>query len=116
MKIYQLHLKGKNRAHHNFKTAEEALDHQKRLIRYSKDRISEGQLGYRKYLDEARNLKVAEIEVKVRTNTFTVCEYGANCSGVIKHFPEFQYAEDFLNKISENSNRHYDIMRSVQND
>lgn len=116
MKIYQLHLNGKERAHHNFKSIDEAIEHQRRLIVHCKDRISEGQLGFRAYLKEAKNLEVVEIEKIIRTQTFSVCEYGLGCVGIVKHFHEYDAAENFMKRIQEDSKRIYSIMESNVND
>lgn len=116
MKIYQLHLNGKNRAYHDFKSEDQALEHQNRLIRHTVDRINEGQMGYRKYLDEAHNLVIVEIEKQVKVNAYSVCEYGFRCSGIVKNFFEREIAEKYLAKLKEDSERHYVIMESMVND
>jgi len=116
VKIYQLHLDGKNRAKHNFKTREEALEHKNRLIRYTIDRINEGQLGYRSYLAEARALEIAEIEKKSKIKTYSVCEYQPRASGIVKHFNDLEAANNYMRKLQEDSKRIYGVMESSIND
>lgn len=116
MKIYQLHLNGKDRAYHNFKTREEAEKHQSRLIAYIRDRIGEGQLGFRQYMQEAQSLKVVELEIKKKTKFYSVVEHDFRCSGIVKTFPEREIAEDYKKPLEENSERIYSVMESTVND
>jgi len=115
MKIFQLHLKGQNRTEHNFKTEEEALIHQDRLIRYARDRILEGQLGFKSYMREAKELSVMEIDTLDRKETFAVCELTYLGHSAIKIFSQKDHAENFLNRMKQNSKRYFGIMECVTN-
>lgn len=117
MKIYQLQdEQGVNRAKKNFKNKDDALSYQNRLIRYIVDRINEGQLGYRNYLQEAKDLNLVEIEIKKKQHFFSICEYAQGATGIVKTFTDRNVAEDYLKRLSEGTERVFDIMESKVND
>jgi hypothetical protein len=112
MKRYQLHLDGKNRAKHTFRTQEEALEHKNRLIRYIKDRILEGQLGFQRYMREAKAMEVVELEIRDKMQIFSVCELTPIGQTILFQLYTRKAAEDCLKKISQNTNLVYGIMES----
>jgi hypothetical protein len=113
MKVYQLHYKGKNRAKITFKTEQEAERYQKRLISYIKDRILEGQLGYKQYLKEAQNLEL--FTLNITTNIFSIVEYCGPYTGIIKNYKTKADAERNLKILQQDSNRDFTIMESKVN-
>lgn len=116
MIIYQLHLDGKERAHHNFKNEDEALEHQSRLITHIKDRINEGQIGFRQYLKEAKDMVVVPIEKEIITKSYSIVEYGIKCAGIVRTFVEGERALDYLGKLREDTSRIYGLLETTVND
>ncbi len=110
--MFQLHLNGKNRAGHNFKTADEALVHQDRLVRFCKDKIASGQFQFNAYLREAKQLAVRPVEIKYTGWTFSVVESAPGCQGVVRNYFEKPDAEAALAHLRESSARHYSMMES----
>lgn len=113
--MFQLHLNNENRTEHTFKTKEQALQHQELLIQYSMDRLGEGRLAFKSYLKDAKELKIVEVERPDKRHVFSVCENKGKYSGIVKHFYERKYAEQFLVRLQEDSERIYTIMESLVN-
>lgn len=115
MKMYQLHLNGKNRAYHNFKTYIEANEHKTRLLKHIRGCIEEGRVGFRAYFEEAKNLKIEEVDIKQKNIMFSVVEYANGYSSVVRTYYERNGALSLLTKLQENSKRSYTIMESIVN-
>ncbi len=112
MKVFQLQLDGKDRGYHNFKTEDEAAQHQDRLLRYTKDRILEGQYAYQSYLLEIKNLEIVELEIPDNNRFFSVIETVRSGQSIVKSFNNEEHAKQLLSRITEDTTREYYIMES----
>lgn len=114
-KIYQLHYKGKDRAYHNFKSEDEALQHQEHLINLCRSKVSNNEPRAREYLKEARALEVAAIEIKDRSRLFSVVEVTPVGQSIVKSYTERETALTVCQKRNEDTTRFYSIMESTVN-
>lgn len=97
---YQLHLNGKNRAHHTFNTKEEAESHKCRLIKFCQDKMNGDQLNYMSYYKESKLLEVVGIEIDRPESWFSLIEYSNIGSHIIKTYPKLEMAEQVMNRLT----------------
>ena len=114
-KIFQLHYKGKDRAYHNFKSEDEALQHQERLINLCRSKVSNNEPRARDYLREARALEVVPIEIKDKSKLFSVVEITPIGQSIVKNYTERETALAVCQKRNEDTARFYSILESVVN-
>lgn len=114
-KIYQLHLKGKDRAYHNFRSEDEALQHQEKLIRLCRSKVANNEPKARDYLKEAKLLEVVPIEIQDRSKVYSVVESTIVGQGIVKNYLDPEAAVAVCKKLNEDSSRHFGIMESFVN-
>lgn len=97
---YQLHLNGKNRAHHTFNTKEEAESHKCRLIKLCQDKMNGDQLNYMTYYKESKLLEVVEIEIDRPESWYSLVEHSSIGAYVIKTYPKLEMAEQVMKRLT----------------